>query len=61
MLGLSSGLMYDGPSEIELVNYSSDFSSSVDGWLKSSVDQGDMAIHIIKIQIVTEDQTKMVG
>lgn len=36
--------MYDGPSEIELVNYSSDFSSSVDGWLKSSVDQGDMAI-----------------
>ena len=44
MLGLGNGLTKSGLAKLNLITYSSDFSSNVDGWLKYSVDQGDMTI-----------------
>tara|TARA_Y100001963_G_scaffold78359_1_gene108610 strand:- start:705 stop:1292 length:588 start_codon:yes stop_codon:yes gene_type:complete len=44
MLGLGNDLIRSGGINNTLVDYTSNFCSSVDGWLKYSVDQGDMAI-----------------
>ena len=44
MLGLGSGLIYGSPSETILIDYTSDFSSDVDGWVELAVADGNMTI-----------------
>ena len=44
MLGLSSGLIYSSRAETTLIDYTSDFSSGVDGWVEYAVTEGSMTI-----------------